>query len=163
MHKGANRALIEARQRQQQTRTATPGEPVDEVQQYLDTRYIAPYEAANRIFKYRIYGQSSHVEVLPVHLRGEQVVYFPPGSLEKALADIKRTKLEAYFSLNASLPRERRLRYPDVPLHYTWNSKERRRDPRLQLPHAEIITRMVQVSIREVERDASATLPPSKT
>ena len=80
------------------------------------------------------------------------MIYFAPGSLEKALADIKRTKLEAYFSLNASLPRERRLRYPDVPLHYTWNGKERRWDPRLQLPHAEIITRMVQVSTREVER-----------
>ena len=80
------------------------------------------------------------------------MVYFAPGSLEKALADIKRTKLEACFSLNASLPRERRLRYPDVPLHYTWNGKERRWDPRLQLPHAEIITRMVQVSTREVER-----------
>ena len=88
VHKGANRALIEARQRQQQTRTATPLEPVDEVQQCLDTRYIAPHEAAYRIFKYRIYGQSSHVEVLPVHLPGEQVVYFPPGSLEKALAEI---------------------------------------------------------------------------
>ena len=54
------------------------------------------------------------------------MVHFAPGSLEKALADIKRTKLEAYFSLNASLPRERRLRSPDVPLHCTWNGKERR-------------------------------------
>ena len=59
VHKGANRALIEARQRQQPTRNATPGEPVDEVQQYLDTRYIAPNEAACRIFKYKIHGQSS--------------------------------------------------------------------------------------------------------
>ena len=39
-----------------------------------------------------------------------------------------------------------------MPRHYTWNGKERRWDPRLQLPHAEIITRMVQVSTREVER-----------
>ena len=83
------------------------------MQQNLDTRYIAPIAS----FLYRIYDQSSHVEVLPVHLPGEQVVYFPPGSLEKALANTKRTKLEANFSLNASLPRERRLRYLDVPLH----------------------------------------------
>ena len=119
------------------------------MQQYLDTRYIAPYEAAYRIFKYKIFGQCrGPARAPPGGTGGLLRAQKPREGAGQHQAHEARGQLLA----ERMLPQERRLRYPYVPLHYTWNGKERRWDPRLQLPHAEIITRMVQVSTREVER-----------
>ena len=64
VHKGPDRAYLEAH-----ASTGKEG-AVNEIKQYLDTRYVAAYEAAYRVFRLPMYGQSSTVEVLPVTCQG---------------------------------------------------------------------------------------------
>jgi len=51
-------------------------EPIDEIKQYLDCRYVSPCEACWNIFLFPIHGRNPAVERLFFHLPGEQVVYF---------------------------------------------------------------------------------------
>jgi len=49
---------------------------VNEVQRYLDARYVSASEACWRIFRFRLQERSPNVERLPVHLPdGQQVFY----------------------------------------------------------------------------------------
>jgi len=51
-------------------------EPIDEIKQYLDCRYVSPCEACWRIFSFPIHGRNPVVERLFFHLPKEQAVYF---------------------------------------------------------------------------------------
>ena len=51
----------------------------DEIQDFLDARWIAPPEAMWRILQYELHGKSHQVVRLPVHLQNEQVLLFRPG------------------------------------------------------------------------------------
>lgn len=72
---------------------------VDEVSQFLDSRYCGAPEAAWRLFGFPLQGRSHHVERLPIRLPLEKTVTFRSGSLIRSL------------------------RYPDVPRYFVWNSK----------------------------------------
>ena len=106
---------------------------IDEVSQYLDSRYCGAPEAAWRVFGFPLHGRSHHVERLPVHLPLRKNVLFQHGfeseAANKALA--RDSKLEAWFKLNASAENcsdaiaalIKSLRYPEVPKYFTWHAK----------------------------------------
>ena len=107
---------------------------VDEVAQYLDSRYCGTPEAAWRLFGFPLQGRSHHVERLPIHLPLQKNVLFSEGSEAQAAANAlsRDSKLEAWFRLNASAdsydPQTAALilslRYPEIPRHFVWDVKK---------------------------------------
>ena len=100
----------------------------DEIQQFVNTRYLSAPEAAWRLFGNGIVEKSHHVERLDIHLENEQQVYLAPTATREEIAAAtanKSSKLMAFFKLNedpqmAAL----NLRYIDLPEKFTWHSKE---------------------------------------
>ncbi len=52
----------------------------DEVQNYLDGRYVNASEACHRVFAFDLHGMHPNVYRLAVHLPNEQTIYFPEGT-----------------------------------------------------------------------------------
>ena len=124
----------------------------DEIQQFLDTRYISAPEAAWRLFEFRLQGRSHTVEKLPVHLPDMQSVFFKRGeetpAIERAL--LTDTKLTAWFKLNIIDANARQYLYTEIPLHYCWIAKPKKWTPRQR--DRKVVTRLVSVSPRDTER-----------
>ena len=106
-YKGHDRAALEFKQ--------------DEVQQYLDTRYVGAPEACWRLLGFHMHDKSHIVERLAVHLDRKQSVVFIPGFEKEALEKAGRTTLLAWFRLNANSAEWRHLRYAEIPQHCTWH------------------------------------------
>lgn len=69
----------------------------DEVQSYLDCRYVSLTEAAYKLMEYPLSDRSHSVLTLPVHLDGENAVVFNEDDADEAIdhtAD-KLSKLQA--------------------------------------------------------------------
>ncbi|KAJ8949401.1 hypothetical protein NQ318_007499 [Aromia moschata] len=98
---------------------------IDEIANYLDCRYVGSMEAAWRLLEFKMHDRSHAVMVLPVHLPGEgTVVYEQDGEIEDLMGRLgKQSKLEAWFDLNKDDAAARRLRYSDIPEHYTWDNR----------------------------------------
>lgn len=82
VYKGHDRALV----RVQRVDVAQEGggggggaAPRDELQEYVDGRYVSASEACSRIFSFPMHKELPNVVCLPVHCEGEQVVYFEEG------------------------------------------------------------------------------------
>ena len=157
IHKGPDRARIVIHN------------SIDEVTNYLDSRYVTASEAVWHIFKFHMHDKSHVVDRLPVHLPRQQVIIAAPGAereaYEKALG--KRTKLEAYFDLNrrlcacvaARLPAPQPIPYEQMPSRYTWNSKTSEWVPRANASAgARVLGRLTSASVSERERYFLRTL-----
>ncbi|KAJ3707925.1 hypothetical protein LUZ61_011630 [Rhynchospora tenuis] len=97
---------------------------VDEILDYLDCRYLTPHESIWRLFQYHIHYSYPSVERLPIHLPLENnVVFHDSQSLQQVASNpiIQRTKLTAWFELNAADATARNLTYPEVTRLYTWH------------------------------------------
>ena len=113
---------------------------VNEVQDFLDARYVGAPEACWRLFEFPLHTKSHQVVRLAVHLPKEQHVIYKSGEEEQAVARARsrKTPLEAWFSLSSSLPSDhptRKIRYCDMPSFFTWDSQlcrwmARRRGPK---------------------------------
>lgn len=98
----------------------------NEVQTYLDCRYLTPQEAAWRLFKYEMQHQSHTVNRMEIHLPYEQRVYFKKGE-EEVARDKKRPEnsmLCQYFELNKKDNEARNLLYTEVGKHYIFSKGE---------------------------------------
>lgn len=107
----------------------------DEIQQFLDSRWVGAPEAMWRILRYELHGKSHQVLRLPVHLPLDKNVCFRPGHEQEAMqkAYSRDSMLEAWFRLIRHLPHDsplRALRYTDVGTHFTWNAQNCRWQPR---------------------------------
>ena len=125
----------------------------DEVQTFLDCRYVSAPEAAWRLFCFPMHSQSHSVIRLHVHLPNFQQVFFRDGEEAAAVerAENRNTMLTAWFELNRRDPQAREILYCDLPYHYTFDNRERKWSPRRR--NAEkIIARMANANIREGER-----------
>ena len=74
VYKGPDRATIEARQQQrqnarQQDNNDNVQQPVDEVRNYIDARYVSASEAMWRILRFRMHGEFPSVTRLQVHMK----------------------------------------------------------------------------------------------
>ena len=156
IHKGPDRARIEIHN------------DMDEVTNYLDSRYVTSSEAVWHIFRYPMHEKSHVVDRLPVHLPRQQVVLAALGeeheAYERALG--RRTKLEAYFHLNAQLrarlaagvpcdwhpTKLQAVAYDKMPVFYTWNAKMNEWILRVKKADGKMIGRLTSASPREQER-----------
>ena len=98
-------------------------EEVDEIQDYLDGRYISPPEACHRIFGYNVSEHAPNVIRLDIHLPGLQRVTFNADeAAEDALINTKSSSLDAFFRYCATNPEDvAGLLYPDAPTRLTWH------------------------------------------
>ena len=103
------------------------GESVDEVESFLNCRYLGAGESSWKIFGFEIHGRSHSIEKLAIHLENEQIVQLPEGA---KIADIIKdgppeTKLTAFFKLAKTDSLAQTLTYPDIPKFFTWDSKNK--------------------------------------
>jgi hypothetical protein len=57
----------------------------NEIESYIDSRYVSAPEAIWRIFEFRMHDQSHFVQKLCLHLPNEQPVYFEEGDEAEAI------------------------------------------------------------------------------
>jgi len=121
----------------------------DEVEGYLNARWVGSVEAMWRIFEYPMHYQSHTVVNLECHLENQQRVTFLEGNEERAL-EPRDTKLMAWFRLNQTDQSSRDYTYCEIPKFYTWqdNGKVWRRRLRGQ---DKVIARLNVVSPKNVE------------
>jgi ATP-dependent DNA helicase PIF1 len=125
-------------------------EIVDEIDDFVEGRYISPVDACWRIFGFDLHGQSHTVVRLPVHLEDAQTIYFNEGD-DLSQRDAPATRLTAYFKVCASDEEARDLTYVELPLHYCWQPSTRSWKRRV-LARPNTLARMHSVSVREGER-----------
>jgi len=122
----------------------------DEINVFLNARYVGPSEAAWRLFAYPMHDQSHSVVRLPVHLPDSQNVYFKNDAPEEALiqAELRTTQLVAWFKLNSNPTTRSPYIYPETPVHYVWskNAWHKRKI------YTKTIGRMYNVSPSDSER-----------
>ena len=129
------------------------GVNVDEVQQYVDARWVCAPEALWRIFKFTIYRMYPAVERLQIHLPNRhQVRFYNHQMINDVLADDRnsRTMLTQFFALNCRDPEARRFLYRELPEHYTWHGRDKEWYPRRS--SKKVIGRMYTVSPSEGEK-----------
>ena len=122
-HKGSDRATVEIQRR-------------NKVSEFKDSQYIAASEACWHVFEYPIHHQQPPVMSLQIHLPGQHMVVFDanqPLDIVAANAEQQRSMLTAFFELNREDVSARQYTYQDIPLHFTWDRKNkiwrrRRRD-----------------------------------
>ncbi|XP_057310670.1 uncharacterized protein LOC130648632 [Hydractinia symbiolongicarpus] len=121
----------------------------DEVQTFLDARYVSAPEAIWRLFEFKMHQQSHVVHRLPVHLPNNHIVYFQPDQVEEAVnrAANQATKLTAWFVLNGENHNARQYLYPDIPLHFVFNNDRKIWTPKRNF-NLKIVSRMYSVSPR---------------
>ena len=125
IYKGSDRTTIQL----QETANA------DEVQRHLQGRYIGACEAIWRLFEYRMHEEFPAVYQLPVHLPGEQPVYFAEGLTRDELRlqlDTACSKLMAWFAYNLANEDGRQYLYQQFPEHFVFREKEKRWQRRQQ-------------------------------
>jgi hypothetical protein len=101
---------------------------VNEINEYLEARYICAYDALWRAFGYTIHGKTPSVERLPVHLPGMNVVRFDCDADLTRINDsdlLRKTKLTEWFVANTLFPQARSLTFCDFPIEWTWDSVSR--------------------------------------
>jgi len=115
IYKGSDRTTLEVAAEQ------------DEIQQYLQGRYIGPTEAVWRLFEYAMHEELPTVKHLAVHLPGEPPVYFPYNATTEQLQsrmDMAKTTLMAFFEYNTLHSDGRHYLYQDFPTSSVFQEKQ---------------------------------------
>nr|XP_043611898.1 uncharacterized protein LOC122583571 [Erigeron canadensis] len=98
-------------------------EAVDEIQKFVNARYIGPYEACWRIFNFRIHHREPAVVIMAVHIENMQQINFRSGQrLEAIVGDCerKKTTLTEWLNFNTSSEEGRHLTYLNFPSEFVW-------------------------------------------
>ena len=96
----------------------------DEIQAYLNCRFICPYEAVWRIFQFPIHSRYPPVERLQIHLPFQQnIVFSGKKSLQSVLKrpGIRKTMLTEWFECNKRNSDAQELYYSEFPSKYVWD------------------------------------------
>lgn len=102
----------------------------NEVDMYLDCRYLSAQEACWRLFQFDMQGRSHSVIRMQIHLPGQQFVYFESGGEEEALEKAADSMLMGWFALNERDPSANNLLYTEVGEQYVWNKQSHSWSPR---------------------------------
>lgn len=111
-------------------------QPVDEVREYLDCRYICEQGACWRIFGYNIHRHFPPVERMPVHLPGDNCVVYDESADMESVASaefLRRTMLTQWFFANPTEFAARDLTYCEFPSKWKWDASSKFWQPRRRL------------------------------
>ncbi|KAL6726199.1 hypothetical protein Aduo_008195 [Ancylostoma duodenale] len=139
VYKGPDRARLIM-----QSRSDTDSIEYDEIRSHLDTRYSCPPQAAWNMFGFALHDRSHSVVRLPVHLPGQQEIFFQEGHGADAVnaAAERNTQLTGWFRLNQVNQDARRFLYREIPEHFRWNGGRRESRKR----HEKVIGRVYTVN-----------------
>ena len=94
----------------------------DEIQTFINARYITASMALGHIFGLSICEISPSVEKLALHLPHQQPVYLTETrTAQEAMEKAKVTSLTRFFELNCQDPEARKYCYLDILQYYSWN------------------------------------------
>jgi len=102
---------------------------VDEIKEFIDSRYIGPVEACWRIMEFAMHQEKPSVYCLPVHEENKHNVFFNKDDIpEDILANpaTQKTQLTEWFRANQLYPDASNSIYPDFPQKFVWKHKEKR-------------------------------------
>ncbi|XP_050890653.1 uncharacterized protein LOC127096077 [Lathyrus oleraceus] len=129
------------------------GSCMDEVQQYVDARWICAPEAFWKIFRFTLYRLYPSIKRLQTHLSNRhQVRFYDHHQIGDVLNNERNSKtmLTQFFALNLRDPLARNYLYREIPEHYCLNKRDmewhRRRSTR------KVIGRIYTVSPSEGEK-----------
>ncbi|KAI5394306.1 hypothetical protein KIW84_061119 [Lathyrus oleraceus] len=117
VYKGPDRVAMEVHK----------GSYMDEVQQYVDARWICAPEALWKIFRFTLYRLYPSIERLQIHLPNRHQVRFYD---HQQIADVlnnernSKTMLTQFFALNLRDPQAKKYLYREIPEHYCWNKRD---------------------------------------
>ncbi|PIA25570.1 hypothetical protein AQUCO_11100024v1 [Aquilegia coerulea] len=114
--------------------TMVVGAEDDEIQQYLDARYVGPTEAAWRLYGFRIHEELPCVTRLALHLKGMHVCVFNPNDTPeqvKEKAENQKSSLTAYFDWYRKNPTTKAYTYQEFPEHFRWCKDNKKWTPRV--------------------------------
>ncbi|PIA56622.1 hypothetical protein AQUCO_00700758v1 [Aquilegia coerulea] len=130
INKGQDRStiVIEENLSNQSTNGQNVVVQVDEIQTYLDCRYLSASEACWRIFKFDIHYRDPSVQRLVYHLEDEQTIIFhDDDDLVDVVnrTNVEKTMFTEWFEINKHHEDARRLTYVDFPTEWVWNKNEK--------------------------------------
>jgi len=99
----------------------------------LQGRYIGLCEAIWRLFEFRMHEEYLAVYHLPIHLLGEQPVYFGEDLTREELQlrlDTAHSKLMTWFAYNSEHQDGRQYLYQQFPQYFVFKEKDKRWHPR---------------------------------
>jgi hypothetical protein len=109
------------------------GVVLDEIQQYIDCRYVSPSEACWRIFSFKIHGRQPAVERMFFHLVGENTIcYTDHDRMENILekASVTESMFTSWLQANETYPSARKLTYGQFVTQFTYSKKKKSWSPR---------------------------------
>jgi hypothetical protein len=111
-------------------------DPVDEINEYLDARYVSAAEACWLIFSFSMHQLHPSVIRLHLHLEGQHMVAYNPyaETTDQVLARsaTETTTLTAFYEACRQYPDlTSDLLYPDLPSRFRWDNEAKRRVRRL--------------------------------
>ena len=129
-NKGADAASLGVAADSSANKDKQPGnsEGVDEIAEYIKSRYLSWCEAVWRLLGFEIHEKFPAVERLHVHLPGMNIVAVSEEDvLEDVVSDPDSTKstLTEWFLANQIFPAARKYTYCEFPNYYTWNNKRK--------------------------------------
>ncbi|CAH2018232.1 unnamed protein product [Acanthoscelides obtectus] len=130
IYKGFDRVQIVVRTVEEDGQTTTIQEPMyNEIQMFLDVRYVSAPEAMWRIYTFEMHDMSHAIIKLFVHLPNMQQVYFNtnstiPDVVERAAT--QHTTLTGWFALNTQDEEARQYTYVQIPYNYVWKITQTR-------------------------------------
>lgn len=129
-------------------------QPINEIRQYLDGRYVSASEAMWRIFGFPLHSGAPPVVRLQVHLENQQQVTFNIDGSIPAVASMPppKTTLTEFFALCERDPAARSYTYQNVVKGYVWNHAKKVWTPRLRSPHGLPIGRIYSCHPGQGER-----------
>ena len=125
VYKGHDKVMIELNRPTAQVGTAVTN-VVDEVQRYVDARYVSAPEAVWRIFGFSLHHEHPNVVPLEVHLPNEEKVYIrkKDNLAQVAQRGPPRTTLTEWFRYNREHSNGRSILYHKFPKDFRWNSNK---------------------------------------
>ena len=99
----------------------------DDINEYLDARYIGSVESCWHMNEFAMHAESPHVYRLPVHLPDQQTVYFnADDNIDEVLerGSSRRTHLTAWFEANRKYEAARTVTYQNFPRDWVYNDKK---------------------------------------
>ncbi|XP_050915733.1 uncharacterized protein LOC127130809 [Lathyrus oleraceus] len=103
------------------------GSYMDEVQQYVDARWVCAPAALWKIFRFTLYRLYPSVERLQIHFQNRHQERFYD---HQQIADVlnnernSNTMLTQFFASNLRDPQARKYLYREIPDHYCWNKRD---------------------------------------
>ncbi|XP_044005460.1 uncharacterized protein LOC122850368 [Aphidius gifuensis] len=129
----------------------------DEIRNYIETRYVSPVEACDRIFGRSLQKKSHSIMRLPVHLPNQQSVIFSDEGTEDSIRTAleKTTMLIEYFALNRRDPVARQYTYAEIPSHFVFKKSSSSSNKSLSWETRQkqfsVVGRMYSISPHQVE------------